>query len=236
MPVPIPVDAWSVLKTLRADIVSGRYPPGQKLPSEARLIETFAVKRHVVRKAIDLLRHEGLVVSHQGAGVFVSGPPETAPADLGAETVDLSLVLELSEFRLAVETEAAALAAIRRSPAQEEEIFYRHRMFGELMQAGQPTFKADLALHKAIAHATNNRRFSDFIEASGSIMVPHMTLDPVEAIVAKNPQRLVEIHREHAEIVTAIGASDADGAGQAMRAHLQNSLHRYRTVLTSARN
>lgn len=233
MRIAIPAEAQTVLKTLREDIASGRYAPGQKLPSEAQLINTFGVKRHVVRKAVDLLRSEGLIVSHQGAGVFVSSAPEVAVVDSQA---DLAIVLELSEFRLAVETEAAALAAIRRSPAQEEEIFYRHRVFGDLLKAGQPTFGADLALHKAIAQATNNRQFSDFIDASGSMMVPQMALNPVEDAVAQDPARLAEIHQEHARIVSAIGASDSEQAGKAMRAHLQNSLHRYRRVLTSGGN
>lgn len=229
MRIATPAEAQTVLKTLRADIASGQYAPGQKLPSEAQLIKTFGVKRHVVRKALDLLRKEGLIASYQGAGVFVCSVPDVAMAEGGH---DPTVVLELSEFRLAVETEAAALAAIRRSPAQEEEIFHRHRMFGDLLEAKQPTLVADLALHKAIAQAANNRQFSDFVDSSGSMMVPQMALFPTEGAVAQDLERLAEIHQEHAKIVSAISASDAIQAGHAMRMHLENSLQRYRRMLT----
>ncbi len=60
-----------VADSLRDDIRSGRYAPGDQLPSERELRERFGVSGNTVRAAMVHLRAEGLVTSHQGRGVFV---------------------------------------------------------------------------------------------------------------------------------------------------------------------
>lgn len=56
---------------LRADIVSGRLRPGQRLPSETTLQQEYGVARETARRAVALLRAEGLVVVRRGHGVVV---------------------------------------------------------------------------------------------------------------------------------------------------------------------
>jgi GntR family transcriptional regulator len=63
--------------TLRAAIEQGRYGPGDALPSEPQLSREHGMSRPTVVRAIDLLRRDGLVESHQGRGTFVVG--ERAP-------------------------------------------------------------------------------------------------------------------------------------------------------------
>lgn len=60
---------------LRRAIATGRIGPGEKLPSEAELIEHFGVARMTVRQALGELRGEGLVVAEHGRGVFVRPLP-----------------------------------------------------------------------------------------------------------------------------------------------------------------
>lgn len=60
---------------LRARVVAGHYGPGRVLPSEADLGLEFDASRVTVRKALELLRDEGLVAARQGFGWFVAGAP-----------------------------------------------------------------------------------------------------------------------------------------------------------------
>lgn len=62
-------------ESLRKDIESGTYGPGGLLPSEASLGADFGVSRVTVRKALELLRSDGLVASRQGLGWLVAGEP-----------------------------------------------------------------------------------------------------------------------------------------------------------------
>ena len=64
--------AQRVVAGLKDKILAGDLAPGSKLPSEAELIEEYAVSRTVVREAVTRLRAEGLVETQQGRGSFVS--------------------------------------------------------------------------------------------------------------------------------------------------------------------
>ncbi|MES2551010.1 MAG: phosphonate metabolism transcriptional regulator PhnF [Pseudomonadota bacterium] len=71
---------WSAIAaTLTAEIGSGHYRPGDRLPTEAALATRFGVNRHTVRHALAALAERGLVRSRQGAGVFVEQRPTDYP-------------------------------------------------------------------------------------------------------------------------------------------------------------
>jgi GntR family transcriptional regulator len=79
-----------VADDIRASIEAGRRHPGDRLPAGRELADQYGVAVMTVQKAIDVLRRESLVVSHQGRGVFITAAP-SAPAD------------ELAQLRAAVE-------------------------------------------------------------------------------------------------------------------------------------
>ncbi|MEI4469913.1 phosphonate metabolism transcriptional regulator PhnF [Frigidibacter sp. MR17.24] len=71
---------WSAIReTLTAEIGSGHFPPGEKLPTEAELSARFGVNRHTVRRALAELAAAGLVHARRGAGVFVAARPVDYP-------------------------------------------------------------------------------------------------------------------------------------------------------------
>lgn len=62
----------AISEQLREQIESGRYEPGERLPSEFDLGERFSVSRTTVRRAISNLIQQGLVTTQQGKGIFVA--------------------------------------------------------------------------------------------------------------------------------------------------------------------
>jgi len=220
---------------LRRAIAGGQFPPGSRLPSEAQLTEAHGVSRTVVREAIAALRADRLVEARQGAGVFVL---DVASPGLLLKNVDhdrVSSMIELLELRTAVEVEAAGLAALRRSPAQEEVIIERHFAVRACLEASLPTSEADFALHIAIAEATNNPRFREFLAMIGKNVIPRAALRNDEPGV-DHAAYINLLLREHQEIVSAISNGDEEGARAAMRRHLRGSQARYRKLLHEQRN
>src|SRR4051812_32992770 len=65
-----------IVEELRASILDGRLDSGERLPSENELAGRYATRRPTVRKAIALLKAEGLVTTEQGRGVFVRSKPQ----------------------------------------------------------------------------------------------------------------------------------------------------------------
>ena len=220
-----------VRDNLRSEIASGRFEVGEKLPSQSLLTERFDVSRTVVREAIASLEADGLVESHQGAGVFVIA--RAGQSHLPFQRIDqerISSLLEMLELRAAVEIEAAALAAQRRSPVQEEAIFRAHQAVAASIARDERSTDADFAFHRAIAAATNNPRFSEFLDLLGQSAIPRASLQ-AEGTDSVRGSYFDKIVDEHRQIAQAISAGDEAAAREAMRTHLKGSQRRYRALI-----
>ena len=107
-----------VMDSLSRRIEQGEYSPGDKLPPESGLMLEQHVSRTVIREAISRLQAAGLVETRHGIGTFVLSPPTPRPRLDFSTVATIDNVLTMLEFRISMETEAAGLAALRRSEAQ----------------------------------------------------------------------------------------------------------------------
>jgi GntR family transcriptional regulator len=80
-----PLRHWDVAAALRQDIARGRYPVGERLPTELQLVDTFAVSRHTLREALRAVTEEGLISRRPRAGSIVIA---RHPRSAYAQTVD----------------------------------------------------------------------------------------------------------------------------------------------------
>lgn len=221
--------AQQVIDELRHQIESGKLKEGDQLPTEPQLEANFGVSRTVVREAIADLRAAGFVRPVQGKGVFVSDPNTTQRLALTpVEIKSIPETLELLEFRLATEGEAAAIAAYRRTAEQEAAISAANRKMAQMIEAGKPTVEADFEFHMAIAAATNNRFYLDVMRQFGSRAIPRSQFPTLPDATDKT--YLLGVHAEHGEILTAIADQDPEAARQAMRKHILGSQRRYRQL------
>jgi GntR family transcriptional repressor for pyruvate dehydrogenase complex len=146
-----------VAEQLSAEIKLGRLAPGDKLPTEARLVEQFAVSRTVVREAVSRLKSLGLVDSRQGSGVFVSAQQPFAPLNFEARhAASQEAVVQMVEVRRALEAEVASLAAERRSASDLHAIEKAVQALDQAVASGGDGVAEDVNFHRAIAEATRN--------------------------------------------------------------------------------
>ena len=228
--------AEQVMARLSADIRGGRLAPGTRLPTEQALTAELGVSRTVVREAVAALRADGLVVTRRGSGAYVAdpaaGPFRIAPPRAAA----LSDILNVMELRLAVEAQAAGLAAERASRKQLVSIRAAWRAIDDALQRGEGAVAQDFAFHRAIAEATGNDQFPRFLAYLGSHVIPRQSVRLDMDTPAERRLYLERIQVEHARIVTAISDKDVAEARRAMRDHLTRSLDRYRTLAGGNRN
>ncbi len=220
-----------VVAQLRQRIANGDLTPGDKLPTELKLVEEFGVSRTVVREAISGLKIDGLLVSRQGAGVFVlkSDSSKSTLTLLTENPKTIPSVIEALELRSAVEVGAAGLAATRCSPAQQAEIYVKYSDFKRQVRRAELSEAEDFAFHVAIAEASNNRRFVDFLTLLGRNTIPRSQLR-VEANLPLDSAVEEEILMEHKDIMEAIENKDSAAAREAMDVHLTNGVERYRSL------
>ena len=222
--------AERVIARLGADIRGGRLEPGARLPTEQALTSSLGVSRTVVREAVAALRADGLVVTRRGSGAYVADP-SAGPFRLAAPRVaTLSDVLDVMELRLAVEIEAAALAAERASRRQVAAIRSAWRAIDTALRRGEGAVGEDFALHRAIAEATGNRQFPRFLEFLGSHVIPRQSVRFARDTPAERRAYLERIQHEHGRIVDGISDEDPAEARRAMREHRTRSLDRYRLL------
>jgi DNA-binding FadR family transcriptional regulator len=212
------------------EIVEGRIASGEKLPTEHLLAQTFGVSRSVVREAIAQLRNEGLVETRQGVGAFATEKDRrqmirVEPADLS----DPENFRDLFQLRLALEVEAAALAAVSHTP---DDLKRLDEVLAQMTGAAKWTEEgivADLAFHRAVAAATRNDYFIQFIGFIAERIQLTINAARAKAVL----EEIVEVTiAEHVAIRDAIAARDASRARSAMRDHLDGASGRLNLELT----
>ncbi len=197
---------------------------GDRLPSEARLAESFGMSRTIVREALARLASDGITEARVGAGSYVKRRPSERlgthmPMDALAKT------LGTYEVRFVLEAEAARLAAQRRSQHQLDAIERALAALRSALLSNAPAHDEDWLLHRAIAEATGNSAFLPvFDHLQDEVM--RILRAGVDISRSRPPEVIGAMMEEHDAIVDAIRARDADGAALAMRWHLSQGRKR----------
>lgn len=196
-------------------------------------MQEFGVSRTVVREALSKLQAAGMVRSQRGVGSFVAGPSRSKPfqIDNGADE-DLDQALALFELRIGLESEAAALAAQRRTDDELQALRVALRAFKVAMDLGVDTAGPDFHFHLEMARASHSPHFASVLEALGPICVP-TTL--AEAVVDDDQNALLKgrVLREHLDVLESIERQDVEAARAAMRIHLTNGRERRKATSPS---
>jgi len=207
--------ADQVLHALRADIVAGRWSPGERL-TESNLCAAYDVSRVPVREALKQLEAEGFVISVAYAGARVAHLDQDDAVDLftvRATIEELAVRRCAARFRQEADSPAAVELAAR---------------LDELVAAGLgglddpdgndlPALNTEF--HAALAHFSGNP----------SLLVLFRQISAkIEWLYAMDVRvRGPHSWDEHAEIVEAVRAGRVSEAGRLMKRHVRNSLAGY---------
>jgi DNA-binding FadR family transcriptional regulator len=216
-----------VADKLRQKIRRDGLAPGTRLPSEQAMAQHFGVSRTIVREAIALLKAEGILSTRKGSGAYIDNADGTQGAredNLTAESIQS--LLNLIEVRRGLESETAALAALRRTPGQLAEIEHALRRIEEAVASGVSGVEEDVRFHLSIAEATGNPYWVKFIE-----MFAQPTRSAVKVTRANEARRAdfsSQVRHEHEQIVSAIAAGDPELARAAAAEHMVRAAERVR--------
>ncbi|SHK06225.1 DNA-binding transcriptional regulator, FadR family [Roseomonas rosea] len=224
-----------VSRDLQARIGRGELRPGDRLPTERELMARYGVSRTVVREAISSLRAGGQIETQQGRGAFVLSPAPPPPRLDASEIGPLEDVVKLVEIRIALESEAASLAAQRHSAAQLAELDAISAAFAEALEEPDRSAAHDQDFHLCVARMSGNLYFAELLSGLSPNLLPRARVDLHRGDARAKADYLRRLLQEHAQIRDAIARADADEARAAMRLHLSNSRERLRRALEAAR-
>lgn len=213
-----------VAEVLAAEIRAGRLAVGEKLPTEAALVEQFSVSRTVIREAVSRLKSLGLVDSRQGSGMYVKDAG-FSPLNFDAKfAVSKQAVIQMVEVRRALEAEVAALAAQRCNRTDVQRIRRSIAALEQAVSAGGDGVDEDVQFHRAIAEAARNPFLISTLEYLGQFLRGATRV--TRANEARRADFAGQVKDEHETIARAIEAGDPAAARQAAARHMDNAIQR----------
>lgn len=164
-----------IVHELGRAIVTERFTQESGFPYEAQLCEQYGASRSIVREAVKMLTAKGLLRARQRAGTAVQPEKNWNLLDpdvlkwLLERDFSIDLLIDFTEMRMSIEPRAAGLAADCANGSQRAEIVKAiDRMFAAERGEDDP-LEADIAFHRAVIEASNNRfmrQFADLSEAT----------------------------------------------------------------------
>ncbi len=218
-----------VTEILLQKIKTGEVALHARLPSESVLAEGFGVSRTVIREAISRLKAEGLVETRQGKGTIVTEPNTPASFHLSMDVKDsLEAVLRIVELRRGIEAEMTALAAQRRSPAQNQQIQQALQAIDAAVLAGGDGVEEDFAFHTAISQACGNPLYTSMLDFLSQFLLDTIRVGRINE--AQRSDFIGQLQSEHHAMAVAIEKQDVEAARRAAWHHLENVTARIRAA------
>lgn len=153
--------AEETVEQIKKLITGGSLKPGDKLPTEPKLMEMFGVGRSSVREAVRMLANMGLVSVRQGSGTYVE-EPETLKVNI-EQSLRRADIGDIDEVRKILETSIMEKALLRRTEAELQTLRELLAQRKEMAESGdqEKSIDADLHFHATLAASTHNPLLCD---------------------------------------------------------------------------
>jgi GntR family transcriptional repressor for pyruvate dehydrogenase complex len=216
-----------VIEQIKQSIERGELKSGDKLPGERDLAEELSVSRATVREAMSVLEATRIVKVLPGVGIFLEENPNK---DLIARMDEIGQIgndnlTQLLEVRLALESQAAYLAATRRTDADLQALGEAYERLKLSVDRNEVAAEEDFRFHMAVVDAAYNPMLQEAVKLFSEKFLAGLYRSRSESI--RIPGKSKEVLAEHWSIYQAITDKHADLARKAMSEHLQNVISRY---------
>lgn len=209
-----------VIEQIQEMIMEGTLKKGDKLPSERELTEQLGVSRTSIREALRSLEIIGLIESKQGEGNFIKGDLDK----VFMEPLSLMFMLnkdnpeDILELRMAIELEAAFLAAERITDSDIDELKI---LLDKLKETKDETQRAklDTQFHYKIAKITGNFFIIHLLSSISKLMESFIAF--ARDVILEGIDDKLLINKQHQALFDSLRKKDPQGAYQAMRQHLE---------------
>jgi GntR family transcriptional regulator, transcriptional repressor for pyruvate dehydrogenase complex len=213
-----PKTAMLLARRIVRDAVRDRLGPGDTLPTEREMADSYETGRATLRESLRLLEFQGVIEVRPGTG----GGPVLLKPDASHLASTMILLMQLTEapFRTVVEVRNAlepmisSLAADRISPQALSALATTINDMRDTVGDERLFLQANKQFHDIIAQSCGNALFGYLIESLLDIM------DGAAVGINYPQQRRPAILRAHEKIYDALAAGDAEASEQLMRAHI----------------
>ena len=209
-----------LLDSLGRSIIIGTYDD-KPFPTEAELAKQYGISRSVTREAVKMLTAKGLLSARPRQGTMIQ--PVSAWNLFDADVLhwllerkfSIDLLRQFNELRVAIEPQAAALAAARASASDLEAITAGLKRMEAAEQGLDDTLDSDIAFHVAVLHASGNPFYAQFRDLVSTALRTSIR------VTNRISGRTASV-AEHAAVRDAIALRDPKAARDAMEGLIGN--------------
>ena len=215
-----------ISKMILSEIQSGQLKPGDRLPTEIALAEKYGVSRTILREAIASLKNDDILESRQGRGLIVKNPGSRQAFRFSDvfETISMDEVNYFYEMRALLESEAAGLAALRKTSDDVNEINEALHEMEEAVASNSLGNEAHSRFNAAIAAASHNPVLIQFLFFLQSKL--HDLAKELRIKTMTSPERALIVLAEHKQVAEGILSGDPVTAKIAVIDHLKKAAQR----------
>lgn len=217
-----------VIQRISEAISSGVLNPGDRLPPEAELAEQLEIAQMTLRQALDILRSRGYIETIRGrnGGSFITKQGIKFSDPAASTNVRVKELQDLIDFRMAIENEAAALAALRATRVDIGRLELHLDNCLNHKQNNKDHWLADNALHVAIVEVTGSTRM---IKAASKAQYELSVF--FQPLIPDYESQKAHFE-EHRAIILAITSGDPDAAWDASNKHLLSEFHYFAQLVS----
>ena len=207
---------YQLTHQLGAAIIQGHYAVDKTFPTEAELSQQFNISRSVTREAVKMLTAKGLLSARPRQGTVIQPTSSWNLFDtdvlrwLLERQFSIELLKQFNQLRVAIEPEAAALAAQFGQPEELKRIGDGLDRMAAAERGEDDTLEADIAFHVAVLRASNNPFYAQFRDVVSTALRTSIRF------TNRIKGRTASV-ADHAAVRDAIAAHDPDAARSAMR-------------------
>lgn len=209
-----------VLQLMTLAIHQGEWPIDSRLPAERTLCERYGVSRATVRAALTALKQQGKITSVRGSGHYVCSDRADALPELVLWQQQSFSHEELREYRQAIESQTAYLAAMRATDDELKAIERAHQHLKHASRQGDLNTEglADARFHLAIAQASGNRILALTLNSLFTLLRANVTRNI--GTMSRRPETRLRLMKQHTALFEAIYYRKPDRARQLAQEHM----------------
>jgi GntR family transcriptional repressor for pyruvate dehydrogenase complex len=207
----------AIIDRIREMIRNGELKPGDRLPPERRLAESFGVSRNSLRQAFQALVERRILESRQGDGTYLLATIDatfSGDAIMDALNAQRGFLHDIIEFRGMIEPQIAALAAQRIKPKSIDRLKILVCDQQRALMAGREDDSFDVEFHRLLAAGAGNRVIDQVMTTIQSIV------NESRSVWLQSSERRHASVEGHLRIIDALEARDTEAACLAMKNHI----------------
>jgi GntR family transcriptional repressor for pyruvate dehydrogenase complex len=207
-----------VVERLRLLIEKSGLSAGDRLPTEAQLVEQLGISRNALREAIRRLETVGMIWVRHGQGMFIGdrdGLTGCTKLFRSAMTMSGKDLTDLAELRCVIEYHTVRRAAELAGPEQVAELHEALERLGCEDQTHEEAIRTDFEFHRKLAEVAGNQLMLTLMTIMEELLLSAIL------IATEKPRAFRANFEIHRAIFDGVQAGDPDAAEQAMRYHMK---------------